>query len=60
MKSSNFFTLVANANNQKWVSENLDSRDYKKVLGNIHVYYFNEMQKSDILSAIKAAFGKLF
>lgn len=60
MTTSKFFTLVNNENNRTWVINNLDERDYKIILANIHIYYFQEDQKTDILNAIKAKFGKLF
>ena len=46
------FSVKNDAINQKWVSKNLDSRDYEIKGDEIVITYFNESQKKDILQAI--------
>lgn len=47
------FKIEASEKNINWVKINLDDRDYKIVNDEIVITYFNEMQKNDILNAIK-------
>lgn len=46
------FKIENSEKNVNWVNENLDSRDFKITENEIVITYFNEMQKSDILTAI--------
>jgi len=46
------FTISNSEENRKWCYDNLDSRDYEPNEDLITIFYYNEMQKEDILNAI--------
>ena len=48
------FKIENSEKNQNWVNNNLDTRDFKIEGNEIVIFYFNEMQKNDILNAINS------
>lgn len=48
------FKIENSEKNQNWVNNNLDARDFKNEGNEIVIFYFNEMQKNDILNAINS------
>lgn len=47
------FKIENNAKNINWVNENLTAEDFKIEGNEIVIFYFEEMQKEDILEAIE-------
>mgnify|MGYP003480569392 CR=1 FL=1 len=48
------FKIKNSEKNLNWANINLDARDFKIERNEIVIVYFNEMQKSDILTAIES------
>ena len=46
------FKIENTERNLNWVNTNLDLVDFKIEGNEIEIFYFNEMQKNDILTAI--------
>ena len=47
------FKIENSEKNLNWVNTNLDLVDFKIEGNEIEIFYFNEMQKNDILTEIK-------
>ena len=46
------FRIENNIKNSEWVDINLDAQDFRIVRNEIIIFYFNEMQRNDILNAM--------
>lgn len=47
------FRIENNIKNSEWVDINLDAQDFRIVRNEIIIFYFNEMQRNEILNAME-------
>jgi hypothetical protein len=46
------FKIENNIKNLKWVNKNLDAQDFHIVGNEIIIFFYNDMQRNDILNAM--------